>query len=184
MKRKYFLSENKNNENIFPRFQPCVFASHPVLAGEVGCAQAPRMHASKPPESTRSTRYHFCTGVTGLGLQKRKVCKLSGRLALVYIRTRAAAQNFSACYSFFRILLVGGWILPELGENCSCRNQKRKNACKKSEVRILCGHLAWIYIRTRLQPQFSLPATDFSQAVWLGTRVLHFSAAQDLARKS
>jgi hypothetical protein len=48
----------------------------------------------------------------------------------------------------------------------------------------LSQHLAWVYIRTCQQPKLFLPATNFSQAFWLGTWILPFASAQDLARKS
>ena len=63
---------------------------------------------------------------------------MSGRLPWVCIRS----PKFLCLPPIFRNSLVGGWILPELGENRSCRNQNRKNACEKTVVRILCRHLA------------------------------------------
>ena len=121
----------------------------------------------------------------GLGLQKTNVCKLSGRLPWVWLPYYGIRSPKFLCLPLiFRNSLVGGWILPELGENRSCGNHKRKMPAKNQKS-VFCADI-WPRICTlsRQQPQFSLPATNFSKAVWLGARLLHFSAAQDLARKT
>lgn len=93
----------------------------------------------------------------GLGLQKRMSVNCPDVSAWVYLRQPkflCMLLNFQG---------FAGWWLDPTGtwRKSFSRKSEEGNAYEKSEVRNLSGHLASIYIRTRPQPQFSVPATNF-----------------------
>jgi len=160
-------------------------------------AQAPRMHASTSPESTRlkppSPSFQPASAVTLLhfpgllpldaGLQKRMSVNCPD-VWPGYIYAPSRSPKFLCLLPIFQDF--AGWWLDPSGtwRNGSCRNQNRKMPARNQKSVFFPDIWPGYIFAPGSSPKFSLPATHFSHAFWLGTRLLHFSASQGLARKT
>ena len=101
-----------------------------------------------------------------------------------YIYAPSRSPKFLCLLPIFQDF--AGWWLDPSGtwRNGSCRNQNRKMPARNQKSVFFPDIWPGYIYAPGSSPKFSLPATHFSHAFWLGTRLLHFSASQGLARKT